>query len=79
MTQKEIILNYLKSRGGWVKEYDLRSKDTPYGWIGFQGDRRTRELYRDGHLERRQMSGYAEFKYKEPIKSEVMCEQGSLI
>lgn len=71
LSQKQIIFKYLKSitdNNGWVREYDLRSKMTPDGWIGFQGDRRVRELYKIGILERRQISGYAEYRYKHSIE-----------
>jgi len=43
MTQKEIILNYLRSVREWVPSYKLRSVYTPFGWVGHQGDRRARE------------------------------------
>lgn len=68
MSQKQIIIKYLQELrqadpfGGWVKEYSLRSKETSFGWIGFQGDRRVRELYKAGLLERRKEGKYAEFR-----------------
>lgn len=70
LSQKQIIVKYLRwiaeqgINDGWVKEYKLRSVKTPFGWIGFQGDRRCRELAREGYLERRYVDGYAEFRYK---------------
>lgn len=70
LTQKQIIVKYLKwireqgINDGWIREYKLRSVYTPFGWIGFQGDRRCRELVKEGYLEKRYMNKYAEFRYK---------------
>lgn len=72
-SQKQIILDYLKTikhnaqneEGQWVREYALRSTNTPFGWLGFQADRRCRELHQNGKIERRLNGKYAEYRYKE--------------
>lgn len=78
---KKIILKYLKDLrdnspdgaypyGGWVLAGKIRSIDTPYGFIGFRGDRDIRDLVKAGCLE----TGYegrlriVRFKYPEPPK-----------
>lgn len=71
-SQKTIILDYLywikcdakTEEDEWVREYKLRSVDTPFGWLGFQADRRCRELYNTGQLERRLNGKYAEYRFK---------------
>ena len=50
MTQKDIIIKYLKSLGTWVPEYRIRAIETPFGWIGARGDRNVRELIKEGKL-----------------------------
>ena len=45
MTQKQIIQQYLKSQGGWVKAGGVRSIKTEWGLIGYRGDRDLREMY----------------------------------
>lgn len=73
-TQKAIILEYLcwvrqKARTEdeeWVKSYNLRSKDTMWGFIGSQGDRRARELYEEGKIDRRIVKKFSEYRYKYP-------------
>ena len=54
---KFIILNYLEDlrradpEGGWIKEGFLRGIETKWGFLGFRGDRDTRELIKNGLLE----------------------------
>ena len=43
-SQKEIILKYLNEVNDWVFSYELQGKNTKYGWLGSQADRRVREL-----------------------------------
>ena len=87
ISQKQIILDHLKAikenskddEGQWVREYNLRSTNTPFGWLGFQADRRCRELHQDGQIERRLNGKYAEYRFKEaetfqPIKIETHSE-----
>ena len=72
-SQKQIILDHLKEvkenakdeDGQWVREYSLRSTSTNVGWLGFQADRRVRELHQAGLIERRMSGKYAEYRYKE--------------
>lgn len=58
-----------------MKEYSLRSRQTPYGWIGFQGDRRCRELAREGVLERRYVDGYAEYRYRGQVARQELTRE----
>jgi hypothetical protein len=44
LSQKQIVLNYLQSINDWVPSYQLTKLNTPWGFIGSQGDRRAREL-----------------------------------
>ena len=46
ITQKELILKYLRSEDRWFNSYELRGKPTQWGFLGHQGDRRARELAR---------------------------------
>ena len=65
MTQKEIVVEYLKSLNGeWVREYNLRAVHTPFGFLGFQADRRCRELAQEGIIERRLNGKFAEMRIK---------------
>lgn len=65
MSQREIIISYLKSLNGeWVREYNLRAVQTPFGFLGFQADRRCRELAEEGVIERRLSGKYAEMRIK---------------
>lgn len=69
MPEKEIILRYLRDRGDWVLEGLVRSIDTPYGHIGFRGDRNCRELVAEGKLDRRETpQGFAEVRYHDGAK-----------
>lgn len=51
MSQKNIILHYLKEFGDWQYEYKIRAIDTPWGWIVARGDRNVRELIASGRIE----------------------------
>lgn len=71
-TQQQIIVLYLASRTGeWFPSFDLSKKDTGFGWIGSQGERRARELAEMGqyelngvvyYIEKRQGKKYAEYR-----------------
>lgn len=78
MNQQAIIVKYLRSLRnfgeGWIKEGMLNSKETPYGFIGFAGARRVRELIEEGYLERRKVGRYAEVRYKDQEKKEMSIE-----
>ena len=58
-TYKFIILNHLEELrradpgGGWIKEGLLRGIDTKWGFLGFRGDRDTRDLIKKGMVESR--------------------------
>jgi len=66
ITQKEIILDYLKDAGAqWTPAYKLRSVNTPYGWIGHQGDRVCRKLAENKTIERCLIGRYAHYRTKQ--------------
>lgn len=78
MTQSAVILRYLKNLrdfggDGWVREGSLCSKETQWGFIGYQGPRRTREMVEKGLLDRRMNGRYAEVRY--PDKKEITVEE----
>ena len=81
MTQQAIIIRYLKSvrdfGDGWVKAGTIRSKDTPWGFIGFRGDRDCRDLVKARRLERRMNGGFAEVRYI-PFKEEELSKEDIL-
>ena len=61
LTQREIILNLLRSEDKWFCSYELLKVNTKWGWIGSQGDRRARELAEEGIIEVRHNGKYAEY------------------
>jgi hypothetical protein len=61
LTQKEIILNLLRSDDRWFASYELMKANTKWGWIGSQGDRRAREMAEAGQIEVRHEGKYAEY------------------
>lgn len=75
MTDKQIIIAYLKllreQGDGWILGGKVRSIQTPFGWIGFRGDRDCRELVRKGVLEKRMNGKYAEIRYKKDESKQV--------
>lgn len=64
MTQKEMIKEHLAAQGGWVRGYELRGKETQFGFLGSQGDRRARELAQAGEISHRIEDGFAEYRAK---------------
>ncbi len=64
LTQKQIILAYLKQHGGWVREYLIRGFQTDFGWIGARGDRDVRELVASKQLLANKDGKYRIVKYK---------------
>ena len=64
MTQKELIIKYLKSQEDWVYGYTLAGKNTPLGFIGSQADRRLRELAEKGEVERRISGKFVQYRAK---------------
>lgn len=74
MTQKQIILSYLKANPTtWFKSYQLRGANTPFGFAGHQADRRARELAESGAIEVRHDGKYAEYKYKPSLADRVIA------
>lgn len=49
LTQQKLILLFLaETPGQWVKEWTLRGKATPYGFIGDEAKKRCREFFEFG-------------------------------
>lgn len=69
-TQKEFIKEFLRRENRWVRSYELRSTPTEHGFMGWQADRRARELAEDGEIERRHNGKYAEYRAKTPVKKQ---------
>lgn len=67
MTQKQIIIKWLEYKNEWIPAYKMRSVETPYGWLGFQADRRCRELAHEGKIEHKIDNGYAYYRAKEQL------------
>ena len=44
MTQTEIWLRHLNDKKEWVFNYELLGRETKFGWLGSQADKRAREL-----------------------------------
>ena len=53
MTQKQIIIKHLEAVNDWIPAYELRGLDTQFGFLGHQSDRRCRELFNEGKIERK--------------------------
>ncbi len=71
LTQKDIILKFLRSMPEtWFRSYDLRGRNTPFGFAGHQADRRAREMAEDKIIEVRHIGKYAEYRAKPPLKIE---------
>lgn len=70
MTQEAIVLKYLQflrnenPEDGWIEVWKLAKTDTPYGWLGSEGGRRARELYKRGSLEKKRVGKYEYYRYK---------------
>ena len=64
LTQKQILIKYLQYVGDFIPAYKLRSVNTPFGWLGFQADRRCRELANEGKIERRLERGFVSYRIK---------------
>jgi hypothetical protein len=80
-SQKRTILLYLRDvrmgdwENGWVPAYKLRGKQTDYGFLGHQADRRLRELYNEGKVERRINRGYVEYRWTPVEEKEWTSEE----
>jgi len=72
MTQKKAIIEYLKFIKTWVPAYDLRGVNTQFGFLGHQADRRCRELYNEGKIDRKENpeNGFVYYKTLDPVKSQ---------
>lgn len=72
ITQRQIILNLLQENPEkWFNSYELLKANTVYGFLGSQGDRRARELAKDGLIEVRHEGKYAQYRAKENKLKEV--------
>lgn len=65
MTQKNIILNFLRDKGIWVPSFDLQKVTTIYGWLGTSADRQARQMAEDGLISREQRGKYAYYRSNE--------------
>ena len=66
MSQKKLLVKYLKYMNDWIPAYSLRGTNTPFGFLGHQADRRLRELLNEGYLERRLSGKFVEYRYLPP-------------
>ena len=70
MIQKQIIIEHLRKirnenfEGGWIRGFKLHGLETHFGFIGSSGERRARELFNEGSLEKRMNEGFVEYRYK---------------
>ncbi len=62
ITQKQIIIRHLQEMNKWVPAYHLRGVGTSFGFIGHQGDRRCRELVKEGKLQHKIEGGFAWYR-----------------
>jgi len=67
MTQSNIILEVLNDTKEWMPSWYFVKQDTKWGWLGTSGDRRARELYEDGKIERKHEGKYSYYKIKEEL------------
>jgi len=73
MTQKDLIIEYLKLVNDYVPAYKLRGLNTSIGFLGHQSDRRCRELYNSDKLDKRlNDQGCVEYKFKEFVPERVI-------
>lgn len=69
LTQRQIILKTLQNEPNRkFFSYELRSRQTPFGWLGHQGDRRARELAEDNLIIREGEGKYATYRATPPAK-----------
>jgi len=62
MTQKDVIIRWLSIQDDWIPSFKLRGISTPFGFIGSQGDRRCRELFEAGKIQRKLIGKYVYYK-----------------
>lgn len=63
LTQKDIVLKCLqKNEGKWFEGFRFTKVETPFGWLGSEGDRRARELAEEGMIERKHEKGYSWYR-----------------
>lgn len=62
MTQKLKIFNYLKENPQWFKSYELQGMAQGFGASPATVDRRLRDLYKEGSVERRRVGRYEEYR-----------------
>lgn len=75
MTQKNVVLLYLKHNRKWIPSYDLVKISTPYGWLPKNGDRRARELVAAGIIDRELAKNLKNVKNSVgmPVEGKVAC------
>ena len=67
ISDKEKVFRLLEELGDWEWGYNLRSRSTKDGFIGSEGDTRAHDLVRENRIERRLVSGKAQFRAKSRI------------
>ncbi len=75
MTQKNIVLLYLKNKRKWIPSYELIVRQTQFGWLPKNGDRRARELVAAGIVEREVGKNLRNVRNSEgmPVEGRVAC------
>ncbi len=71
MTQKQIIISYLRYTNDWIPAYNLRGIKTDFGFLGHQADRRARELVNEGKIIRRINKKFVEYKINKERQGEL--------
>lgn len=79
-TQKNLIKQFLGSLNGqWLHAYELRGRDTQFGFLGHAADRRCRELAKAGEIEHRIANGFAEYRVAPKNRVEVVHYPGRVV
>lgn len=65
MTQKDKIYGFLKLNPQWFKSYALQGMAQDFGASPSTVDRRLRDLYKEGSVERRRVGKYEEYRIKQ--------------
>ncbi len=65
LSQKTIVLNYLKQRGEWVRSLELDGRQTDWGWLGSEASRRCRELHKSDLVEKERRGKYEYYRAKQ--------------
>lgn len=64
-SQSEIILKVLESdKSRWYFSYELIKMNTPWGFLGIQSPRRSREMAEVGSIDVKHEGKYVQYRYK---------------